>query len=292
MHSLAKPSQPVKLHSKDRTLMWLQSAPLLESLKGQVSKALGRDTFRPTPDEYSFLASYPRSGNTWLRSVLFDYTMGRPPHNLAEIDCRIPDEHHPIRSSLLLKELGPEPKSRHIAKTHALFTVDRGYRRALYVIRDPRHVISSYFRYRKRLSVTDFGAFCENCVLGSQWPGSWHDHVLSWTQGASSRIEGFAVVRYEDLVSHNTSAITAFASALGLSDAQRLSNLMHWYDLEKMKHLEAAGNRENEPARSDSGNSFIGNGKAPEDQYGFIDTLIREKSPHWLPMMERFGYDA
>ena len=252
---------------------------------------LGTTPFVADTDQHAFLASYPRSGNTWLRCVLFHYTTGRAPRNLAEIDLQIPDEHTQVSEKRLMSEEGPDPHAPRIVKTHALFRVDRGYRRAVHIVRDPRHVIPSFYRYsaRKRAGI-NFEDFAENCVLGSRWPGSWHSHTNSWMMGAQDRLEDFNTLRYEDLVTHNQETISALASSLGLRDVERLSALLAQYDLEKMRGLEVAGNRSIEPAYSENGRNFIGTGKAPKEQFSFVHDLIKSKAPHWKPVLDRLGY--
>lgn len=255
-----------------------------------------RKTFQPArfvPDVYqhAFVASYPRSGNTWMRCVLFHYTLGRAPQNLEEIDHQVPDEHTRLDLKSLITEEGPDPDAPRLVKTHAMFRVDRGYRRAVHIVRNPRNVIPSYFRFSVRKNAgLEFEEFAENCVLGGIWPGCWHSHTNAWMEGTRDRIPNLCTVRYEDLVANNMEAIEAFAQSLGLQDPNRLSVLMKEYDLEKMRGLEASGNRANEPAYKDNGQNFIGTGKAPSEQHAFVHDLIRSKAPHWEPLLERLNY--
>ena len=269
----------------------LKLRPIAGHLLRRVKRSLEPTPFVVDPAGHAFLASFPRSGNTWLRCVLFHYTLGRAPSNLAEIDFQIPDEHSHLNESDLITDTGPDQGAPRIVKTHAMFRVDRGYRRAVHIVRHPGHVLPSYYRYfARKQSDLNFETFIENCVLGSQWPGSWHDHTISWMKGAEGRIENFDTVRYEDLVARDAAATEAFAVSLGLADPARLAELMAHYSLDKMRELEAAGNRKTEPAYAKKGQNFIGAGKAPEEQFELVTDLIRTKAPHWTALLDRFGY--
>jgi hypothetical protein len=238
--------------------------------------------FLPDRATDRFLVSYPRSGNTWLRAILFHARLDRSPVNLTELDRAIPDQYVPPSRERLLC-VAPQ-----IVKSHDVYRRDVAYRHVAYVLRDPRDVIPSYFRYmtRGRGADADFADFVQQALGGGLWPSSWFEHVIAWTTLAPQSVPDLTVIRYEDLRRHRRSATDRLADVLGLPP-DRLAALVVHYDLDRMRALERAGNRD---LGSPDRNWFVGDGGAPGDRRAIVDRAIREHAPHYLPLMERFGY--
>ena len=124
----------------------------MRKFSNRVSRLIRGPAFESDRRRDIFLASYPRSGNTWLRAILFHASIGREPRNLAEIDRAVPDQHFRIARKDLLAP-AHHPTGRHIVKTHDPYRFLRSqldYCDVALIIRDPRDVISSYFRYVSR----------------------------------------------------------------------------------------------------------------------------------------------
>lgn len=175
-----------------------------------------------------------------------------------------------------------------IVKTHQPFRLGAPYNRFVCVVRDPRDVIPSYFRYLSRkngLSDIDFEDFASACTSGSIWPGSWFEHVTSWRFFRSKHSESIDIFRFEDLVALDENEILRFGEALLLSSGVDLPSLFEQYDLETMRKLEIQGNRSSEKAPG-----FIGQGRATADRQRIVDTLIQKNAPHWRELMASVGY--
>jgi hypothetical protein len=91
-------------------------------------------------------------------------------------------------------------------KTHELPTDDAP---TIYVMRDGRAVIVSYFHYQN-----DFGYPTEigPLIAGNVWPGSWSKHVEAWMRPRPRLLP----VRYEDLKADPQSQIDRIAYFLGV----------------------------------------------------------------------------
>ena len=208
--------------------------------------------FVPDFNRNIFLASYPRSGNTWLRAVAFRLEVGRDPASLAELDFAVPDIHFKFDATKLF------PLERYIVKTHSMLQSDQKYRNVIYVIRDPRRALPSFYRYHCNAHgyKGKFQVFARDCLAGRYWPGSWFDHVMAWTRDQPAAIGSLEVLRYEDLVALAPSAIAGIARGL-----HRDVDEVHWvanrFSLEKMKQLEFLGNRKGLARRQ---SWFIGSG--------------------------------
>lgn len=159
-----------------------------------------------------WLASYPRSGNHLLRTVLsrsFDlgsYEIYQPvarpiaPAAAAAIGAlTFPDE---TREAFLVRARASSDL--FLVKTHD--PVPDGDH-AIYVVRDGRAALASYRRYlaevpRKARSLRWL-------INGRQWPGPWHAHVERFLARDTATT---LVLRYEALAAHHPplDAISAF----------------------------------------------------------------------------------
>jgi hypothetical protein len=193
-----------------------------------------------------WLASYPRSGNTWMRAAytairrgalpdlndleggdlpaarnLFDAALGIRSSDLTpdEIDILRP------RADEVMAIHGPEGRWRKIHD--ALFIGPAGEpivsvaatRAAIYLVRDPRDVAVSLSHHAERPPAWAVGRLGDpDAVMAAghgkldhqlrQRLGTWSDHVRSWVD---QQWFGVHVVRYEDCV---TNPLPTFASAL------------------------------------------------------------------------------
>ena len=111
----------------------------VEYLRGNTS---GGRNFHVFPDD-SFIVSYPRSGNTWTRFLVANLVYQDEPVTFANIEQIIPDVYKNTRKQLLGV---PSPR---ILKSHEYF--DPRYKRVIYIVRDPRDVVVSYYHYQLKV---------------------------------------------------------------------------------------------------------------------------------------------
>ena len=143
-----------------------------------------------------WVASFPKSGNTWLRFLLARLLFG-PLDSSAELDRRIPDVH-----SSTPNRTPPSHRGHVFVKTHWMFDVApmRRWRTAaaIYILRDPRDMFVSLMRYTKATTPSDRDRLLVSFVeCGGSMPlflqfgfGSWTQHVESWLGRAASRSPG------------------------------------------------------------------------------------------------------
>lgn len=142
-----------------------------------------------------FIASYPRSGNTYLRTILY-HCFGLRSASVYQ------DE---LESNNLLKaNVGHiEPKNNiidfgnqtiRLIKTHEMnlkYLSLSNDIKAFYIIRDARAVCNSLYNfYNKKTPL-------EQIILGNTRFGKWSDHVQSWGKENSGNI---LIITYEDLL--------------------------------------------------------------------------------------------
>ena len=141
------------------------------------------------PDDI-FVDSYPKSGNTWVRLLLTEV--------LVDTDGeRSGWEHHRVVPDLYRNRAWADEAERpRYMKTHEAW-FDR-YPRCLYVVRDGRDVMVSYYHYLEDFheEINDFSTFLR---VHATWPTRWHTHVKRALHAAQSRPDDFLIVRFEDL---------------------------------------------------------------------------------------------
>lgn len=271
-----------------------------------------------------WLASYPKSGNTWTRAFL---------HNLVKVvsgenDVQRINELNQFSMGIAAKEpyediLGFEPTNDHLdqiaatraqiqrnvadavdglifIKTHQALVVDRGHPTinfsvtagAIYIVRNPLDVAISYAHHLGRPidSAIDFMGL-KNAETGvtkkqiNEVYGSWSQHVLSWTRKPHSAIY---VMRYEDMLSDPKKTFGGLAQHLLFNPTEdELADAIQRSSFDQLKQQEEkAGFRE----RPEQAKRFFREGRA--DQWKKVLTpkqIDRIVNDH-KEQMTRFGY--
>lgn len=169
------------------------------------------DKRKPQPRDI-YIASYPRSGNTWIRFLLANLLEPKIDWNLRNIDRVIPDIHQRWPSEWI--ERYPR-----ILKTHHPY--QSSYHRAVYIIRDGRDVAVSYYDYLTRIKSygSSFDQFLSDYLAGQVWFGSWHEHVESWQLNINK--ENILVIKYEELTTNPNIILGTIGNFLNLDQSQQ-----------------------------------------------------------------------
>jgi hypothetical protein len=188
------------------------------------------------PDD-TFVVSYPRSGNTWTRFLIANLVFPTESVTFANIERLIPDS--ASQSNRALKRT-PRPR---IIKSHQYF--DPRYQRVLYIVRDPRDLVLSYYNFqRKYRQIADdypladyVDDFAGGRLISADW-GSWGENVASWIYTRQNH-SGFLLLRYEDMKSDTEQQLRRIADFLGLTPtAQRLKQAIEASSSERMREME------------------------------------------------------
>src|SRR6266550_3869220 len=140
------------------------------------------------------LASYPRSGNTWCRFLLGEILSDQKT-GFDSIDKAVPQIGlHQIALPLL-------PGGGRLIKTHEQYRKE--YAKAIYLVRDVRDVVLSYYDRGKYLGVFDdiaFDAFLLMFLQGqTNTVGSWPSLVRVWLESPLAQRGKLLVVKFEDM---------------------------------------------------------------------------------------------
>src|SRR5579863_4990973 len=186
------------------------------------------------PDD-TFIVSYPRSGNTWTRFLIANLVSPDDPATFANIERKIPEIEANTR-----RQLAALPRPR-ILKSHEYF--DPRYKRVVYIVRDPRDVILSYYSFQLKKRFIEDGypmdRYVSRFIAGElDTYASWGDHVATWLVSRHSSPD-FLLLRYEDILAVPQRQLARIASFLGIeSDPARLDRAVALSSADRMRGLE------------------------------------------------------
>lgn len=163
-----------------------------------------------TPDKMLWLASWPRSGNTLLRSILWN-CFGLRSHSLYDESKTLRGTHDARGLIGTLSDTGFErlwdSQQWQPIKTHGPPKDDRP---AIYVARDGREACVSYW---KMFQLEKPHTTLADVIKGAARFGGWSDHWNHWQPLNRSNT---LVVNYESMVSEQKSTIARLAKFLDM----------------------------------------------------------------------------
>ncbi|MCH8189216.1 MAG: sulfotransferase domain-containing protein [Proteobacteria bacterium] len=269
-----------------------------------------------------WIASYPKSGNTWVRIFLANLILNEPePVPFARIGSVCPGEAHEIWfrpftdrpvSELSRAEIAKlrchvqmcaARTMKHIIplKTHNYLGEDYGHplismeatRAVVYILRDPRDVA---------LSVADqFGVSVAETIeimnkegaTGRATPGhsvhevlsSWSIHVESWTQMQFGKLH---VVRYEDLLADPYGELGKIARKLGITTEE--ARIRRAVGHASFKTLQEMERDKGFAERSEFSETFFRSGRSGAWKDELTPELAKRIERDHREQMKRFGY--
>ncbi len=245
--------------------------------------------FRIYPDD-TFLVSYPRSGNTWTRFLVANLLFPHQGVTFLNIEKLIPDSSS--QSNRALKRTS-RPR---VIKTHQYF--DHRYPKTIYIVRDPRDVVLSYYDFQRKYRQIEDGYPMERYVdefvrggsMSADW-GTWSENVATWVYAREGRND-FLLVRYEDMIDDTVSELARIARFVDIdADESRLRHCVELSSADRMRELE----------KQEEG-QWIGTKNRRKDipfvrlaKYGGWRTslppsCIRQIESAWGPLMQHIGY--
>ena len=190
-----------------------------------------------------WIASYPKSGNTWIRALLSAYLYspkGNFEFNLLDKISQFPSQYYLEPFLKNLKNFKEVPKywiqsqnkintenKINFLKTHNAmctiqgnqFTNKHNTLAAIYVVRDPRNVITSLSNHYD-ISLNEAFEFItnkrkiifENTSGDIQYIGDWAGHYSSWK---NANYFPKIIIKYEDLITNTKKTFSKILNFLG-----------------------------------------------------------------------------
>ncbi len=274
------------------------------------------------PRTLIWLASYPKSGNTWLRAFLANYFIdGSEPVSINEMQkISFGDSSAPAYADLGRCDparLGPAQivglRERHLervsgngeinfVKTHNAHARVSGRwliparltRAAVYIIRDPRDMVLSYadhFALDPEAAAAAIASAKNHVAANSrtvmQFLGDWSGHVKGWTR---TRDFPLLVLRYEDLLSDPQACFARVLRLIGAPlDARVLAQATRFSSFEVLAAQEAAaGFREKGGAQA----RFFRRGVSGQWRDELAGDIVERINADHGAVMKRYGYLA
>ena len=221
-----------------------------------------------------WLASYPKSGNTFLRSLLASYFYSKDgtfefemlkniqqfPINeiFDKIGVDINDKYLVAKNYIKSQEEINKSKKLSFLKTHSSFC--KMYNKfnfsdlknslgVIYIVRDPRNVVTSFAHHNSKSIENTFELLTNDLTIGNEknetevYLGSWNFNYNSWKIYKNS--EKYLLVKYEDLVKNTKNVfikILKFINELSQNgksiDEKKIEKVINQTNFSRMKNLE------------------------------------------------------
>lgn len=259
-----------------------------------------------------WLASYPKSGNTFLRSLLSSYFFSKDnsfsfellnhikqyPHrdHFLPLGIDINNPHILAKNHLKAqKNINKNTNSFTFFKTHSGFVKMDGFSftdlnnslGVIYIVRDPRDVVISYAKHNDEPMETTLKKINENYLINNEvkdevpvYVGSWSFHYNSWKQFKG--VKKYLLIKYEDLMQEkefNFRKILKFIKHLTkvefeIDDA-RIKKTINETEFKKLERLEQKfGFKESPKNKKGQRNKFFRKGEINQWRNA-LDTKIR-----------------
>jgi len=225
---------------------------------------------------FVWLASYPKSGNTLIRSMLAAYFFSKdgvydfeilknikqfPKSILFErMGIDIKNEKEVLKNYIRVQETFNKKSSLQFLKTHSyLFNIDNNpftnlnnTLGVIYIVRDPRNVVSSWAKFASQ-SVEEaadtmiksyrFGGDINKKEKSLVYMGTWNGNFNSWK--SLKDVRRYLLIKYEDLIKDRDAELRKILKFLcnlqGVKfqiDQKKFKNVIESTGFERMQKLE------------------------------------------------------
>ena len=228
---------------------------------------------------FIWLASYPKSGNTLIRALLASYFFSKDgvfdfeiiknikqfPHAgvFEKLGININNEKEVIKNYIRAQESINQKNSIQFLKTHSyLFNIENNpftdlnnTLGAIYIVRDPRNVVTSYAHHNsltvkesadRMIGSLEYGGKTSSEHISDRtkvYMGSWSSNYNSWKSFKSPG--KYLLIKYEDIIIVKEKILIKILEFIyklkGITfkvDHQKIKNVVSSTSFEKMKEME------------------------------------------------------
>jgi hypothetical protein len=262
------------------------------AVRRAVRRALGLDPPGRAVSVYTddtFIVSYPKSGNTWVRFLLATLQHPDAEVDFVTVHDMIPDIYR--TPSRVLKACA-RPR---ILKSHESF--DPRYPKVVYLVRDPRDVVTSYFHHRRwrapEVATPNLDEHLERFLAGGlDCYGNWQQHVTGWLEHVRDR-SSLLLMRYEDLARAPAQELHRLVEFIGLeateAELKRACERCSFEAMRKLERFQAEVAGTLAPIRAQR--PFVRSGTVGGWRQELPMPLAARIAEVWRPTMTKLGYD-
>jgi len=269
-----------------------------------------------------WLASYPKSGNTLLRSMLAAYLFSKDgiydfsliknikqfPHGGLFIKMGIDIKNHneTIKNYIKAQESFNKKDAVQFLKTHSYlfnfnkenpFTNFNNTLGVIYIVRDPRNVVTSFSKYRGLTNEKMADFMIKGSGDGLTWTNNWASNFHSWKLLKENK--RYLLIKYEDLINKREltflnilNFIHKITKSKLVLDKEKFDNVIKTTSFDNMQKLEK------EKGFSEAGINELTGEKVPffnlgpkNDWRQFLDPATTQKIEKAFKIeMEELGY--
>jgi len=268
-----------------------------------------------------WIASYPKSGNTWTRAFLHNlFRNPEKPYDINKMDTLSANEaalgHYTfVRdqpwqewTSELVAEARPKVQAQvaqsrpHtvFCKTHLAIMMVHGHPTinmevtagAIYLVRNPLDIAASLMDHQglpmdkaiQMMNMVNFETPTTEKMVAEPW-GNWSQNVESWTARPNP---GLHVMRYEDILADPVAAFTGLVRFLKIdAPRERVERAVEFSSFKVLRDLE---NRDGFWERTVAQKNFFRKGQAGAWREELTDEQVKSIVDVHRTQMERFGY--
>jgi hypothetical protein len=238
---------------------------------------------RINPDDI-FLVSYPKSGNTWTRFVIA-YMKAGMDHTITFHDLE-----HIVPDVYVAKDYIDSQKANRIIKAHHFFPDH--YPNILYVYRDYRDVLVSFYNFQKayKFFTGTFSTFIRSEEYLSMH-GNWKEHVSRALEYKKKNPEHCLLISYEQL------SFNFRETALKIAVFCRLSTDIDLDKLEQLTNFEKLRSDEDKFGsifKKNTNENFMREGKAGvwKNVFSTEDLEYLYSDKELVGLLQTLGYEC
>lgn len=238
-------------------------------------------------EDDSYLVSYPKSGNTWVRHLIADATsvhlnldlvIGED--NLNYLVTYSPRDKEVINNEFYKKITDSNLK--RVIKSHDKYK--SAYPNVIYLIRDPKDVMASFYPYsvhRTKNFTGSFSSFIRDEKYGLR---QWFEHVNSWYNVWS------LLVFYEQLLNEPIDEVKKILEFLGIYDlkSKQIEKIVERNTINALR-------KKNPSAQTNENYNFFRKGKTgdwknhfSEEDIQYFNGLLEEYVQD-MPFLKRYS---
>lgn len=233
------------------------------------------------------LASYPKSGNTWVRMMVAGLIAKDGCDSFDDLSRYVPE----VERLHQQPDAHRLPSGGRIVKTHEPFR--KRYRKGVYIVRDCRDVVASYWKHQRRNGKYADGldSYGTHFLKGrADNYGTWARNVDSWLDAADQWPDRYLVVRYENLLAQPVDSLHTIANFLGIETAeQRVKTAVADNSRTRMREKEDAS--QTVRYGGEDGLSFVSTG-ASSPRRTLPDDVAAQLLDRFGNTMRRAGYQT
>ena len=252
--------------------------------KEKADKIVGHDLFIPvdnTEEQDIFVCGYPKSGNTWMQSVIASLYYGMSSEN---VNNRIAQELVvDVHSRRYYKRFDKISffKSHHLPQ--------KKYNNVIYIVREGKDVITSYYHY---LHILNKGKDVNSLIDSEEflYPCYWHKHIESWLNNPYNA--KIIYIRYEDLLNDFVKVMEKLCVFLDITRTkEELIMLSENLKIDKMRtDIYNSGGMGEKKFMGEKSKKFFRKGTNGDYQNLMSEAQIEKFNEYSKNALRKFGY--